>query len=204
MQQAADFPLLKIKLGSGDLAHDLKLLQTVRQALPDIPLYVDVNGGWSVDDAAQMIPELATFNLLFIEQPIPKDDLGGWGALRKKLPQNMPPLVADESVQGIESILPLAEVVDGINIKLAKSGGLRAARQMITLGRALGLLIMVGCMVETSVAITAAAQLLPLVDYADLDGNLMLQNDPFEGVRATHGKITLPTSAGLGVLPKTF
>ena len=204
LRDAADYPILKIKLGGDDVERDLQLMDIVRDELPDMPCYVDANGGWSVDEAAQIIPKLADRNLLFIEQPIPKGELAGWGALRDRLPADMPPLVADESVQGVGSVLPLAELVDGINIKIEKAGGLAAARQMITLGRALDLMIMLGCMTSSSVAITAAAHLLPLVDYADLDGNLLISDDPFDGVHAINGKITLPVNVGLGVSPKTF
>jgi len=110
-----------------------------------------------------------------------------------------PPLIADESVQGVESIFPLAGIVDGVNVKLAKCGGLRAARQMIALARAFGMKVLIGCMVESSVAVTAAAHLAPLADYADLDGHLLITNDPYRGLMIKNGHIVLPNTPGLGV-----
>ena len=123
----------------------------------------------------------------------------GWRALRAGLPPDALPIIADESVQGVASVLPLAGLADGVNIKLAKCGGLRAARQMIALARACGMQVMIGCMVESSVAVTAAAHLAPLADYADLDGNLLVTNDPYRGVRLEAGRLILPDAPGLGV-----
>lgn len=191
-------PLIKLKLGSGDWQADLRLVHIARDET-GAPLYVDANAGWSVEDAQAIIPRLMEMGVLLVEQPLARDNLDGWRALRAALPANHPPLIADESVQGVESVPPLAGLVDGINIKLAKCGGLRAARQMIALARAYGLRVMVGCMVESSAAVTAAAQLAPLADYADLDGNLLIANDPFRGVRMEAGRLALPGGPGLGL-----
>jgi len=198
VRAAAAFGVIKLKLGSGDLARDVT---TVRLAREDYAgaLCVDANGGWSADDALRAIPALAALDVRFVEQPVARDDWDGWRALRAGLPAAHPPLIADESVQGPASVLPLAGLADGINVKLAKAGGLRPARQMIALARALGLRVLIGCMVESSVAVTAAAHLAPLADYADLDGNLLITNDPYRGVRIEAGALILPDAPGLGV-----
>lgn len=198
LETACDYPVVKLKLGSGSIDTDLQFTRMAMTTL-SAQICVDANGGWSAQDALTIIPRLAEMGVMFVEQPVAKSDFEGWRTLQQQLPADMPPLIADESVQGVESILPLAGLVDGINIKLAKCGGLRPARQMIMLARALGLRIMIGCMIESSVAISAAATLTPLADYADLDGNLLITNDPYRGARNIHGKLTLPTLPGLGV-----
>ncbi len=198
LRQAQEFGIVKLKLGSGDLEADLHMVEMACNILND-RFFVDANGGWSAAEALRIIPQIAAKDPLFIEQPVAKEDLTGWRKLRQELPPNMPPLMADESIQGIESIQPLVGLVDGINIKLAKCGGLRAARQMITLARANHLRVMLGCMVESSVAITAAAHLTPLVDYADVDGILLISNDPYRGVQLNRGYLTLPDAPGLGL-----
>jgi L-alanine-DL-glutamate epimerase-like enolase superfamily enzyme len=144
----------------------------------------------------RMIEWLATRGVEFIEQPMPKDQVDdtAWLSARSPLP-----LVADESVQRLDSVARVRGVFHGINIKLMKCTGLREAHRMITLARALGMKVMLGCMTETSCAISAAAQLSPLVDWADLDGALLIKNDPFEGATVVDGKIRLPERAGIGV-----
>ncbi len=195
---AKTFKLVKLKLGSGDWQHDLNLVQLAREECP-VDLCVDANGAWSVEESCAIIPQLATLGIRFIEQPVAHNDIEGWRVLHKTLPGMHPPLIADESVQGVESIFPLAGIVDGVNVKLAKCGGLRAARQMIALARAFGMKVLIGCMVESSVAVTAAAHLAPLADYADLDGNLLITNDPYRGLMIKNGHIVLPNTPGLGV-----
>ncbi len=192
------FPLLKLKLGQGDLAANEAIVRLVREET-DAQICVDANSAWSVEEAAQIIPRLAAYDLLFIEQPLPRTDIRDWHRLRPLLPGNMPPLIADESVQQAGDILALSGGADGINIKLTKAGGLREARRMITLARTLGMKVMLGCSVESSVGITAAAHLAPLVDFADLDGNLNVANDPYTGVRMEKGRLHLPQEPGLGV-----
>jgi L-alanine-DL-glutamate epimerase-like enolase superfamily enzyme len=201
LRAAGAYPLIKLKLGSGDWQADWRMVQIAREETT-AQLCVDANGSWSVADAQAIIPRLAKFDLLFIEQPVARDNMDGWRTLRHTLPGDHPPLIADESVQGVESVLPLAGIADGINVKLAKCGGLRPARQMIALARACGMKVMIGCMVESSVAVTAAAQLAPLTDYADLDGNLLITNDPYRGLQVTEGRVTLPDAPGLGVTPQ--
>jgi len=194
------FDVIKLKLGGGDRKYDLERVKLARATVA-ARLCVDANGGWSADDALAVIPVLAALGVLFVEQPVARDDLDGWRVLHESLPADRPPLIADESVQGVASVPALAGRVDGINIKLAKCGGLRAARQMMTLARAYGLRVLIGCMVESSVAVTAAAHLAPLADYVDLDGNLLITNDPYRGVRMVAGRPQLPDAPGLGVEP---
>jgi L-alanine-DL-glutamate epimerase-like enolase superfamily enzyme len=198
VQAAEGFPLLKLKLGTGSLDSDEAIVRLVRQET-DARLCVDANCAWSVEAAAHIIPRLAAYDLLFVEQPIPATDVTDWHRLRRLLSGDLPPLVADESVQQASDILALAGGADGINIKLSKAGGLREARRMVTLAQTVGMGVMLGCMVESSVGITAAAHLAPLVDWADLDGNLNLLNDPYVGTRMVAGKLPLPPGPGLGV-----
>lgn len=198
VRAAQAYSVIKLKLGSGDPERDLRLVAMAREEA-SARLCVDANGGWSAEDAGWIIPRLADSGVLFVEQPVARDDLDGWRRLRGALPPEMPPLIADESVQGVASVPPLAGIADGINIKLAKCGGLRAARQMIALARSYGMRVLIGCMIESSIAVTAAAHLAPLADYADLDGNLLVRNDPFRGVRMVGGTLQLPEGPGLGV-----
>ena len=200
VQMAEGFPILKLKLGTGDLETDEAIVRMVHQEKePLTHLCVDANSAWQVEEAARIIPRLAAYDLLFIEQPIPATRMEDWHHLRRLLPDNLPPLIADESVQQASDILALNGAADGINIKLAKAGGLREARRMIALARALNMRVMLGCMVESSVGVTAATHLAPLVDFADLDGNLDVSNDPYVGVKMERGRLYLPQKAGLGV-----
>ena len=199
LKAVAGWQILKIKLGTGDLDMDEDIVRMVHQE-SKAQLCVDANGAWSVDEAAQIIPRLVEYDLLFIEQPISAERLDAWPRLRRLLPADVPPLIADESVQHPRDVTALAGVANGINIKLSKVGGLRPAQQMIALARTLGLQVLLGCMVESSLSITAAAHLAPLVDYVDLDGHLNLSNDPFVGVNLERGKVTLPQDPGLGVI----
>lgn len=195
------FRLLKLKLGSpAGWESDWRRVQIARAAT-DSALGVDANAGWDCAAAQAIIPRLGELGVVFVEQPLPRDDLEGWRALRRALPADHPPLFADESVQGVSSVAPLVELADGINIKLAKCGGLRPARHMIRLARAFNMQVMIGCMIESSIAVTAAAHLAPLADYADLDANLLIANDPFEGVRLDGDRLVLPDRPGLGVVP---
>lgn len=193
----ADFPILKLKLGTGDVAQDEAIVRAAREAT-DAHLCVDANGAWSVEEAAAVIPRLAAYNVQFVEQPLGKKNHNDWHRLRKQLPADAPPLFADESIQTANDILALHKAIDGVNLKLTKAGGLRGTRRLLTLARTLGLQVMLGCMIESSVALTAAAHLAPLVDHADLDGYLLIAHDPFRGVTMDRGRIQLPTAPGLG------
>ncbi len=191
--QAKEYPILKIKLGT---PRDIEILQTLRD-VTDKPIYVDANTAWTPNEAVQKIRELADYGVELIEQPTKPDDLVGLKYVREN---SELPIIADESVKRACDIPALAESVDGINIKLVKCGGLLEALRMIHTARAHGLLVMIGCMIESSLGITAAAHLTPLVDYADLDGNLLISNDPYSGVILDNGKLVLPDRPGIGVL----
>ena len=190
--EAAAYPILKIKLGTD---RDEQILRSVRDAT-DKPLRVDANAGWTRARALAMLPVLKEYGVEFVEQPLPPDDLEGIAAVRRR---GILPVVVDESCIVATDIPRLAGAVDGINIKLAKCGSLREALRMIATARAHGLLVMVGCMIESSLGITAAAHFTPLVDAADLDGAALTANDPFVGATIDGGQIRLPTGPGLGV-----
>ncbi|MFH0777458.1 MAG: dipeptide epimerase [Candidatus Eisenbacteria bacterium] len=191
-QEATQYKILKIKVGTG---RDEPVLEAIRN-VTDKPIRVDANCAWTPREAVRNITRLQKFGIEFVEHPIPPGDPDGMRFVREHAPL---PIVADESVRTSRDIEALAGAVDGINIKLMKCGGLREAFKMIHVARALGMKVMLGCMVESSVGITAAAHLSPAVDYADLDGNLLLADDPFVGVGVQEGKLVLPTEAGLGV-----
>jgi L-alanine-DL-glutamate epimerase-like enolase superfamily enzyme len=190
---AADFPILKIKLGT---PRDREIIRAVREAVPEHRLIVDANAAWTPHEAIRLIPDLERFGVELVEQPVAVQDLAGLRYVREHSPL---PVFADESCTDEEDVPRLAECVDGVNVKLMKCGGLRRARRVIEVARAHHLLVMCGCLIESSLAITAASHLLPLLDYADLDGNLLLADDPFQGVTCEKGKLTLPTGPGLGV-----
>ena len=193
VREAERYPLLKIKLGTD---HDIEILDGIR-AVTDKPLRVDANAAWTVEEAIAKIQAIEHYGIELVEQPIPPGDVDGLRRIRDAISA---PLLVDESVTDAASIPPLAGAVDGINIKVMKSGGLREARRMIELARALGLQVMVGCYIESSVSITAAAHLTPLADYADLDGCLLIDDDPFEGVTLdADARLVLPDRPGLGV-----
>ncbi len=190
--EAAEFPVLKVKVGTD---RDEQVMDAIR-SVTDKTLRVDANCAWTPREAVRKIAMLERYNIEFVEQPIPPGDIPGMRFVRENVSL---PIIADESVETSVDIQPLAGAVDGINIKLMKCGGLREAVKMIHVARALGMKIMLGCMVESSVGITAAAHISPAVDYADLDGNLLLARDPFEGVEVKQGQIMLPSEPGLGV-----
>lgn len=196
-----DPPLLKLKLGTGDPARDLALVRRVR-AETTAPLCVDANGAWSLREAAALIPKLAEHEPVFIEQPIPAEEADAWHLLRRLLPRGMPPLIADESARTADDVILLAGAANGVNVKLSKAGGLAEARRMITLARALDMKVLLGCMIESSVGLTAAAHLAPLADFLDLDGTLFLADDPFDGLTFDNGRITLPDRPGHGAIPR--
>ncbi|HYT03487.1 MAG TPA: dipeptide epimerase [Gemmatimonadales bacterium] len=190
--EASSYPILKVKLGT---ERDEQILRAIRDAT-DKPIRVDVNAGWTRERAIQMLPILKEYGVEFVEQPLPPHDLEGLADLRRR---GILPVVVDESCIVAGDIPRLAGVVDGINIKLAKCGSLREALRMIATARAHGMLVMVGCMIESSLGITAAAHFTPLVDAADLDGAALTANDPFAGATIEGGRIRLPTGPGLGV-----
>ena len=196
-QMAADrpqYPIIKLKLGSDD---DIGRVAAVRSARPDVKLYVDANAGWSPDEAVKLAAALAPYHIEMIEQPVPGGDLEGLGYAQKHTDI---PIVADESVQSIDDIEELAKAgVQGINLKLMKLGGLAPAMQILRRGRELGLKIMLGCMAETSLGVTAMAHLSAWADWIDLDAPLLISNDPFEGINYDDAQISLPDRFGIGV-----
>ncbi len=195
--EADPYKVLKVKLGR---ENDKEMIETIR-SVTQKPLYADINQGWTdKKHALDMILWLKEKGILFIEQPMPKtaiDDIA-W------LTENSPlPIVADEALQGVSDLLPMKGVYSGINIKLMKCGGMASAVKMIRIAREMDMKILFGCMTETSCAVSAAAQLSPLVDWADLDGNLLISNDVYEGVTVNDGKLVLPDRPGLGLEVKT-
>ena len=195
-REAAPYRIIKVKLGRDT---DRMMIETIR-SVTDKPITVDANQGWTDrSEALQKIEWLATQGVMFIEQPMPKAQLDDTAWLRERSPL---PLIADENCQRLADVARLRGVFDGINIKLMKCTGLREAHRMITLARALGLKVMLGCMTETSCAISAAAQLSPLADWADLDGALLIKNDLFDGATIVDGKVTLPDRPGIGAVKR--
>jgi L-alanine-DL-glutamate epimerase-like enolase superfamily enzyme len=193
VQEASSFKILKVKLGRGN---DKEMINTVRE-MTSVPICVDVNQGWKdKKEALDLIFWLKEKGIVFIEQPFPKENTenNAW------LTENSPlPVIADEAVQRLNDLTKVKGVYSGVNIKLMKCTGLREAWKMIHYARASGMTVMLGCMTETSCGVSAASQLSPLVDFADLDGNLLISNDIFDGVKVINGKITLPERPGIGV-----
>lgn len=197
VREAAAYPILKVKLGTD---HDEDILRVVRDEAPHATLRVDANAAWTVKQALRMMDTLVRHRVEFVEQPLPAHDVDGLRFVRERSPL---PVLADESCLVATDIPRLVGAVDGINIKLAKCGGLREGLRMIATARAHGLLVMMGCMIETSLGITTAAHFAPLLDYADLDGAALLADDPFRGTSIEGGVITLPALPGLGVERRT-
>lgn len=193
MKEAADFEVLKIKLGSAD---DRQIIRTVRE-VSNKPIYADANQGWkNREEALELTHWLAEQNVRLIEQPFHKDDLesSAWLSARSPLP-----IIADESFQRLDDLERVADAFQGINIKLMKCTGISEAFKSVSAARAKALQCMVGCMTETSCGITAAALLAPLCDYADLDGCWLIRNNPFELPSLKAGKIQFSSGPGLGI-----
>ncbi|MEN8202461.1 MAG: enolase C-terminal domain-like protein [Bacteroidota bacterium] len=192
-EEATRFNVLKVKLGGGN---DREMIQTIR-SVTDVPLYVDVNQGWKdKHEALDMIHWLKEQGIEFVEQPLPKEQVDDTAWLSEHSPL---PIIADEAFQRLGDVAAFKGIYSGINIKLMKSTGLREAHKMITVARALDMRVMIGCMTETSCAVSAASQLSPLVDWADLDGNLLISNDIYEGMKVIDGKVTLNELPGIGI-----
>jgi len=190
--EAEPYPILKVKLGTD---RDIEILKTIRNATHK-EIRVDANCAWTVKQAIRMLPVLEEFGVKALEQPLVAEDLDGLGEVSRR---SSIPVIADESCETAADIPRLVGKVDGINIKLAKCGSLREALRMIALARAHHLMVMVGCMIESSLAITAAAHFTPLVDLVDLDGAALLAEDPFVGATIAGGQVRLPSGPGLGV-----
>lgn len=191
---AGRFNILKVKLGRDN---DKEMIEAIR-SVTELPIAVDANQGWTDrEHALDMIYWLKEKGIVMIEQPMPKEHLDDIAWITQQSPL---PVFADESVQRLKDVAALKGAFTGINIKLMKCTGMREAWKMLTLARALGMRVMVGCMTETSCAVSAAAQFSPLVDFADLDGNLLISNDRFKGVDVVEGRITLNDLPGIGVM----
>jgi len=193
VEQASAYPVLKIKLGTD---HDEQIIRSVRAAAPTKVLRVDANAAWTAKRALRMVDVLVECGVEYVEQPLPAHDIDGLRFVRER---SVLPVIADESCVVAGDIPRLVGAVDGINIKLSKCGGLREALKMIATARSHGMLVMAGCMIETSLGITAAAHFAPLLDYADFDGAALLSDDPYAGARIDQGRITIPNAPGLGV-----
>ena len=195
IEETSPYKVVKVKMG---LDHDKEIVEALRRHT-DVPICVDANQGWNNrEKALEMCHWLAERNCLFVEQPMDKAAIDDTAWLRERSPL---PIIADEFLQRLPDVRRAAQAYDGINIKLMKSTGMHEAYQMAVLARALGMKVMLGCMTETSCAVSAAAQLAPMVDWADLDGNLLIANDIFDGMKIVDGKVTLNDRPGIGVIP---
>ena len=197
VEEAESFPVLKIKVGLGK---DEATIEAVR-AVTNKPLRTDANEGYKTkEEAVERINFLEQHGVEFIEQPLAASNLEDMNWIRKRVHM---PIFADEACLHPEDVVRIAPHFDGINVKVDKAGGLLSAMRMIDTARALGLKVMLGCMISSSASVTAAAHLSPLVDYADLDGNLLIANDPYEGVLVDRGKLVLPNRPGVGLIART-
>ena len=191
-REVGTHPVIKVKLGKGNEIETIAAIRAVYTGA----IRVDANEGWTPESSVAMLAELAKYDLEFCEQPIPA---GSPEKLRYIRERSSIPIVTDEDSIDARDLPKLIGCVDGINIKLVKCGGIRAALEMVHVARALGFKIMLGCMLESQILTTAAAQLSPLVDWADLDGPFLTASDPFTGITYENGKIVLPVGPGLGV-----
>jgi L-alanine-DL-glutamate epimerase-like enolase superfamily enzyme len=193
VQEAAACPILKVKLGTG---FDEQILRAVREAAPQKTVRVDANAAWTADCALDRVRMCARYGVEYVEQPVPPGD---FATLKRLRDARILPIVADESAVRAGDVANLVGCVDGINVKLDKCGGIRAGLHMIDAARVLGMKVMLGCMIGSSLYIAALAQLSPLADWLDLDGHLLLTDDPFEGLGFASGRIVLSRRSGLGV-----
>lgn len=194
---ADGFKVLKVKQGTN---YDREIIKCVRKHAGDIPIRVDANGAWTPKQAVEMSKFLAEHNVQFIEQPVPKfAPLEEWRYVHE---HSQLPIFADESCGRANDAARLAGVVDGIVVKLAKTGGISEAIKLIHTARAHNLKVMIGCMIESSIGISAAAHIAPLVDYLDLDGAMLIAEDPFDGAVYKDGYMVISDRPGLGVIPR--
>ena len=200
LAEVSDHPILKIKLGIGTPSEQVETIASIRARYRGT-LRIDANEGWDVETAITILRELERYEIELCEQPVPAGHPEQLRAIRERV---RIPIVVDEDALVANDLPALYGCVDGINVKLAKSGGIRGALMMIHTARAMGLKIMLGCMVESAIAATAAAHLSPLVDWADIDGPFLTAADPFAGVTYERGKLVLPDAPGLGVRMRTL
>ena len=199
-QTAREFPVLKLKCGSGSVDFDAEIIAKARQAAPHHTLFVDANGAWTVEETLSLLPTLVKSRVQLLEQPVSSKSFEPWRELRAQWPVGGPLLVADESVQSMADIRNLADYVDGVNLKLAKFGSLTHTIDALLFARAQGLRVMIGCMVESAVGVTAAAHLARWADDIDLDGHLLLAEDDHRGAcYGPEGQLRLPDGIGLGL-----
>ncbi len=192
--KATPYKMLKVKVG---LDNDEEMIRCIRE-ITDTPICVDANQGWTdKQKALDSIEWLASQGVVFVEQPLPKEQIDDIAWLTQHSPL---PIIADEALQRLSDVAELKGIYSGINVKLMKATGMREAHQMLQLAKSLGMKTMLGCMTETSCAISAATQLSSLSDWADLDGNLLITNDVFDGVKVVDGKMQLNDRAGIGVV----
>src|SRR6266536_1641489 len=189
---AAEYPLLKVKVGTTD---DEARLLAIREVRPDARIQIDANGAWSAKQAIAALPRLEQYDVELIEQPVRADDIDGLAAVARA---TRLPVYADEGCVTARDVPRVAAACDGVVVKLQKCGGLLPALEHVKTARAHGLAVMMGCMVESGLGISAATQLAPLCDSLDLDGNLLLAADPFDAVAAHGGQLTMPSGPGLG------
>ena len=194
-RRARGFAVLKVKVGGRD---DLARVEAVRR-VTGARIRVDGNEGWTLETARELIPALVELGVELVEQPFPAEDVESFRALRELSAR--PPVLVDEGCRDLASVAPIATYADGINVKLAKTGGLREAVRMIHAARALGLRVMLGCMIESELGIAAAAQIACLADDVDLDGHLLIADLPFTGLGFHEGRVTPSSDPGLGVRP---
>ena len=195
VRRARGFRALKIKVGGPE---DLARLEAVR-AESAAPVCVDANEGWTLELARELMPALIELGVEFVEQPFPAEDLDSFRALRELAPR--PPVVVDEGCHDLSDVAPIAGYAEGINVKLAKSGGIREAVRMIHAARALGLHVMLGCMIESQLGVAPAAAIASLADWSDLDGHLLLSDEPYSGLRLVDGRVLPNNEPGLGLTP---
>ena len=203
-ETARQFRVLKLKLGCGDVEYDEQIVATARRVALEAKLLADVNGGWSVAEAAEMIPRLGKYGMALIEQPIHHaGGLEAWRELRAALPAEVTPLFADESAQTHEDVALFKGLVEGVNVKLLKCGSFAGAIKMIEAARSHGLGVILGCMIESSIGVTAAAHLAPWADWVDLDGHLYLADDDYTGLTFdADGCVIMPERSGIGAVPR--
>jgi L-alanine-DL-glutamate epimerase-like enolase superfamily enzyme len=193
--EAKEYPILKIKLGTD---RDMEIVRIIRAAAPGKTLRVDANAAWTAKHAVRMSEFLSDHGVEMIEQPVPANDIEGLRFVRER---SRLPIFADESCLVATDVAKLHGAVDGINIKLAKCGSLREALRMVHAARAMDMQVMAGCMIESSLGISAIAQISPLLDFADFDGAALLSTDPFRGVTIAGGRVKLTDGPGLGATP---
>jgi L-alanine-DL-glutamate epimerase-like enolase superfamily enzyme len=195
-KEAEEYKVLKVKLGRDT---DKEMIEAIR-SITDKPITSDVNQGWiNKESALDMLHWLKDHGVVMVEQPMPKERIDDLAWLTERSPL---PIIGDEGVQRLSDVKNAVGVYHGINIKLMKSTGMREAQKMLTLARSLGMKVMIGCMTETSCAISAASHLSPMVDWADLDGALLIKNDVFDGTKIINGKLMLMDRPGIGVIPQ--